>query len=204
MKPVTSYYLGLYLLVFVIRFFKIQKDKSKNGGESSHKHYFFTGLEMVYTTAGFVILLDKQKDWTRAIMIFYILLVIIAVFVDSMDDKLDIGLKFWVHLTISVIIIGATIIYLNGIFGNEFESQNTSKGNNMASQKSYLIMLPYKDLILAKYLGYEKYNDKMWTDIKRIRANNETEAVEMAISRFEKDENVIPFEQKRKSKNICY
>lgn len=83
------YYIGLYILVIGIRFFKIfiynilKQKEITNGEIKAKKGYVHISLEIVYSAAGFVILLSQSLIQSIGpILIFYALFIIASTFLD--------------------------------------------------------------------------------------------------------------------------
>ena len=107
MSPSTYYYLGLYVLVLVIRYFKLKKDHTSG---PPWPRVLFVSLEIVYTSAGFIILLlEHLRELIAPIVVFYIVLVIVSSNLDSMDERFSLRQKIILHLAILILIVGSTV-----------------------------------------------------------------------------------------------
>jgi hypothetical protein len=187
MNPSTMYYLGLYILVFVIRFFKLKKEfpTIKNAPDTKNFNFilvFFVSLEIVYTSAGFIILLlENQKDWIPAIVIFYIVLVVISSNLDSMDERFDEKTKFIFHIIIILVIVVGTVYSLNS-----FLDPRKKDTNNLDGDKTFIISIPYTDISLVNHIGNPKKfsNKNKLIFIAEIKAKDKDEAIEKGMKSF--------------------
>ncbi|MBK7132425.1 MAG: hypothetical protein IPH69_06250 [Bacteroidales bacterium] len=171
MNAITFYYLGQYLVVFVISYFRIRKafrlqdPSTPDIQKFNWKPVFFVNLELVYTSAGLIILLiSDSQEWTPAIIIFYVILILISSNMSSIEDRFSENSKLNIHLIITLIIIVGSIIVLN-----------------KKTDKNYQISIPFSDYSLE---------DKKRTVIKRnyyieIISNSEKTALDSALSILE-------------------
>lgn len=187
MNPSTMYYLGLYILVFVIRFFKLKKEipvsnESSYNNKFNLRKVFFVSLEIVYTSAGFIILLlENQKDWIPAIVIFYIVLVVISSNLDSMDERFDEKTKFIFHIIIILMIVGGTVYSLNS-----FLDPNKKDSSKSDSTKTFILSIPYTDISLVNHIGNPKKfsNKNKLVFISEVKAKDKDEALDKSMKSF--------------------
>lgn len=176
MNAITLYYLAQYLVVFVISYFRIRKafqiqdPTTPNSPKFNWKPVLFVSLEVVYTSAGLIIvLIDGSKEWAPVIIIFYIILILISSNLTSIEERFSENSKLASHCIITAIIIGGTIFVLN-----------------KDRQKRFQVSIPYYDSSLKKS---NKVNRNFYYE---INTNSERTALDSAITRFWKDETTNP------------
>jgi hypothetical protein len=164
----TLYYLALYAMVFIVRYYKLKKDETGVGwSKHKFKQVFCVGLDLLYTASGLVILLLADlKEYVPAILITYVILLLVSAFTDSMEEKFEPNKVFGINLIIFIVILSTTILYFQ------------TKGHS-SDVVRYKVAIPYQDLALRQYFG-TAINDKKLVYITTIEAKNEAQAVSLA------------------------
>jgi hypothetical protein len=175
------YYLGLYSLVFLLKFIYLARRANRNveavmdGVKSKIDWWriFDVSLDLVYTSAGFAIaLVENLPNWIPAIMILYIFLVILSASVDTLNG-LNRNARTTIHAIIAVCVIAITIAGYKTNFGKpRVDSGPTSK---------FKVVIPYTDLSLIKYAGLDFGSAPENNYRVVIVASDEHEAKEAAI-----------------------
>ena len=95
------YYLFLFFLVIIIRFFKL-KNTYKDKFSENWKEVFFSSLEIVYTASGVVIalLLNVTKHWIAPVVIVYLVIVIFSALLEMSNENFGNRIKTNLHLLI--------------------------------------------------------------------------------------------------------
>jgi hypothetical protein len=169
MTTTLIYYSFLFAFVIIAHFFKFIKSDEKR----DKIELLFLGQEIVFASAGiFIIILEKDKNNLAAIAIIYTFLVFISTASDSSDIKKFKKIKVFINITILVIILIGTFIYL----------PNLEEKIN----KSYTVIIPYYDNTLKKNVGEEKFGERQLFFYKEISCNNEKQAIEYAKAEFYK------------------
>jgi len=196
MSPTSCYYLGLYFLVISVRFFKIfkvySKEKQVEGAVFKWMPVFFVSLEIVYTSAGFIILLlEHSKEWIPVIVILYILLLYFSANFDSLDEKFTEKTKFVFHIIIIVLIVGFTTYSFNSFLS----SKNNNDFSHLNSDSTFVfkVAIPYLDNTLIQHLGYKKFKNRKLQVTYTIDAKNSFMALDKAKSKFWEDSTIFPF-----------
>lgn len=149
------YYLGLYALVFLLRFIYLARRVSKPTEDTSDStnnknnwlRIFNVSLDLVYTSAGFAIaLIENLPNWIPAIMILYIFLVILSASVDTLT-ALSNNTRTLIHLIVVITVITITIIGYSSNFGKPIEKTKEFV--------SFKVIIPYSDLSLIKHAGLD-------------------------------------------------
>lgn len=180
MAPSFYYYLGLYLLVFAIRYFKLKKETKD---QFDWRQCFHVSLEIVYTSAGVVILLlENLRNWIPPIVIFYILFVLASSNLDSMSERFSRRQQLIFHSLIISFVLIATF----------FTFSDTLRPQNKDS-KNYIAVIPYVDISLMRHVGYSKLSDKKLVYYVKIQGETEQDVLKKAEENFWQDNSTSPF-----------
>ena len=203
----VSYYLFLYLLVFFVRFLKLKKGlKVENDSNLKRipkirkRELLYVSLEIVYTSAGFIIMFfQKQTNLIGPLIIVYIILVMFSTSLDLMEDKFSEYEKALYNLLIILLIIGGTIYSIINIINPMIQQEHNNNNVHV-----YSIAIPYYDQSLIQQLGFNKFSNQRLFYHINISAHNSQDAISKADSSFWADTTITPFLNKRKSdkKNI--
>ncbi|WP_299227712.1 hypothetical protein [uncultured Psychroserpens sp.] len=178
MNPITTYYLFLYLMVLVINFFRVRKkyqipdENTPNPENFNWKPVFHISLDIVYTSAGFIVLLIQNlEEWVPALLVFYLILVLISSNLDSISEKLGEDFKLTAHILIVLIIIFTTYI----TFNTDFIISNKNK---------YDVAIPYVDKTVIDKVGYNLIGEKEFIFVTQIETEEIDSVKVLAIKKF--------------------
>lgn len=178
------YYLGLYALVYLLKFISIfrglveqtNSDKEFSQRKIRRLSILDVSLDLVYTSAGFAIaLIENLPNWIPAIMILYIFLIILSASVDTLSF-LSVKWRTFIHTMIAVCVIITTIVGYKTNFGKPEKVEK--------SKFKYKVVVPYMDLSLIKHAGldFEKAPENNYRII--IEAKDDPSAKQIAIDSF--------------------
>jgi len=200
MNSNTIYYLVLYIIVFVIRYFKLKKEfviqdsTIPEHKQFNYKQVFFVSIEILYSAAGFIIiLLDIQKKWTAVIVSIYLLLVLISSNLSSMEERFSDNFKLRSHLFIIAVIIFGTIY----TFKMQSIQEETKCNITKDSILPYKVVIPYIDKSFVNHMGYDKVGDKRFFYLTKTEGKNELEAIAKAENNFWNDSLLLPLINKK-------
>jgi len=188
------YYLGLYILVFVLKFIiltrsspVIQSSTNESEQHSSTRvkwhRLLFVSSDIVNIGAGFAIAaIINLPNWMPAIMVVYIILVVLSVSVDSLSKIGDIGKGIIHSLIITTVIVATSIGY----------SKNFGKKNLKKDSFRYKIIIPYNDLSLIKHSGLDFISAPENNFRIEVTANSKDSAIDIGIDSFYNNESVFP------------
>src|SRR6266571_473922 len=144
-SPTTLYYIGLYAVVILVRFFKLKKAADPSV-QWDWKPVFHVALEIVYTSSGLVILLlQGLKAYAAFIIIIYLMLILISSQIEFMEEKFSKNAAFYTHVGISVVIVITTIFYFEFV-EKEIEREHVSASHaEIERLKTYRVLIPYED-----------------------------------------------------------
>lgn len=170
------YYLGLYFIVFLIRFFKVSKEGTPK------ENTIYIALEIVYSSAGVIILLlQQQPNLVPALLIMYVVLLLCSSYLDSMAEKFSRKLKITAHIIIILIIITGTVYSFKYVLYKQ--------------NQTYKVMIPYTDFSLVRHLGLN-FSDYKLSYTTTLEGKNEHEAAKKAEKYFWEDNATNPFKGK--------
>lgn len=196
LNPDLFYYLGLYLLIFLLRYIKLIKQKKSIEETISFRRILFVSLDLSYTAAGFVILLlANLKAWIPVIVIFYILYVFAGLMLDLMDDKLKAQTKLIWHVTLISLLLIMTIVTFTVIL------EPTSPKETMPQKREYKVLVPYKDQTLITHLGFRTAGSTKLVFLVNVEATTEEEARIKAKNEFLQKIDELPLIQSLKVKD---
>ncbi len=194
MTPSTYYYLGLYVLVLVIRYFKLKKDPT---GGPPWPRVLFVSLEIVYTSAGFIILLlENLRELIAPIVVFYIILIFVSSNLDSMDDRFSPRQKIFFHLGILILIVGSTVYSFQTVLKPK---PVLTEAAQQTSLHSFRVGIPYSDESLSRHVGVKVFGTRKLAFVTVVTAPGIERARELAIQRFWSDGSVVPFKAASKT-----
>ena len=152
------YYSFLFLLVIIIRFFKLKNDLGANFNRKWNE-IFNASLEIVYTASGIVIalILNVDKVWIAPVVIIYLVLVIFTALLEMSSNNFSSSVKTFLHLLIILLIIISTIVSYKYIIP-KVDIHGMPKELNI--NKKYKIIVPYIDHSILKHIGYTKLKNK--------------------------------------------
>jgi hypothetical protein len=165
------YYLALFSLVFIIRYFKLKKEQKLE----LNKDYWtllHVSLELIYTASGIVIalLLKIDQKWIPAIITFYIILVITSSLLEMANDKdFKPGTITKIHGFLVICIISFSVITYSEIIPNTAEEIKKTEVNN---KPKYAIIIPYSDESLQKNAGKGDLKDRRFMYYSEVSGNN--------------------------------
>ncbi len=193
-SPNTLYYLALYFLVLIIRFFKIKKLAANTNWTSDQiKKVFHVGLETIYTASGLVVLLLVDlKEYAPFIIIMYLILVLISSQIESMEEKFSENAVFSTHLIILLLVGLVTVWYFESL--QKSLEKNNLKVETKEHSTKYHAAIPYFDLSLRNHLGVI-FSGKQLVYLVSVEADNAISAKAKAITQFK--EEVVPFGGKK-------
>ncbi len=188
------YYILLYALVLVMRFFKL-KNQYKHDYKSNWKETFDCSIEIVYTSSGFVIaLLMNAQQFIPVIIVGYVLVIISSSYLERAGkDEFNTNSKFAMNVMIIFIVFFTTIFGyakiipettdINGhttLKSDEKEDLNTSKLKN----NLYVVILPYADKTLKSHIGAKLLDNKNFYELIEVKDTSYNSATLQAISIF--------------------
>jgi hypothetical protein len=204
MNPTICYYLGLYLIVFVVRYFKLRKESFKANDSIPDKPKFdfgpltYVSLEIVYTSAGLIIaLIENIKEWIAPIVIFYIIIVLVSTFLTNMEEKFSHKAKIGTHLTIVTVIVIATVFSFSRINGPTVESGQKHESETSDSVVTFKVGIPYTDRSLSKNFGSDYFLDNEMVYFVEINAIDKERCIDSAVKFFWCDTTIKPFINKK-------
>jgi uncharacterized membrane protein SirB2 len=170
------YYLALFALVFIIRYFKLKKEyKSKY--KENYLKLFHVSLDLIYTASGIVIalLLNLNSSWIAVVFILYILFVVTSSLLEMANtDEFSEKSKTYFHLTIvCLIVISSFLTYLFIIPNVDINGKKVKPymANKIVIPK-YAIIIPYIDLSLQKHVGKNELNKRQFLFYDEVSGNN--------------------------------
>lgn len=150
------YYLFLFFLVIIIRFFKL-KNTYKEKFSENWKEVFFSSLEIVYTASGVVIalLLNVTKHWIAPVVIVYLVIVIFSALLEMSNENFGNRIKTNLHLLIILIVVSSTIITYSKVLPKVDINGTPLKTNLIAKpqKRDFTIIIPYYDYSLIRHVG---------------------------------------------------
>lgn len=179
------YYLALFLLVFIIRYFKLKKeyklDFIKNWSKLLH-----VSLELIYTASGIVIalLLNIEKKWIPVVIIFYIILVItssLLEMVNEEDFKPNFITKF--HGLLVICIIFFSVITYYKIIPN-VDINGEAKKEAIVSKPLYSVIIPYSDESLQRHVGNKELKERRFLFYNQISGYSLDSIKKVTISKL--------------------
>lgn len=177
------YYLALFLLVFVIRFFKLKKEqKLKNNKD--FWNLLHVSLELIYTASGIVIalLLKIDQKWIPAIIILYIILVITSSLLEMVNEK-DIKPRTinQIHGFLVFCIILLAVFAYTEIIPNTAEEIKKTKVN---IKPKYAIIIPYSDESLQKNAGKSALKERRFMYYLEVSGINTDSIKRISITKL--------------------
>ncbi len=170
MNAITLYYLCQYIVVFVISYFRVRKafqnqdPTTPAAPKFNWRPVFFVSLEVVYTSAGLlIVLIDDSKEWAPVIIIVYIIFILISSNLTSIEEKFSEKSKFKAHLTITLFIIAGTVLALY-----------------LRRESKFSVSIPYHDESLLK-ISKNKIKRSFYIVVV---AKNEQAAIDSAMTKF--------------------
>jgi hypothetical protein len=191
MSPSSFYYIGLFVLVFLVRFFKLKRETPQEGEpqrKSSLRRVTFVSLEIVYTAAGFVILLlsSVDKAYIAPIVVAYVILIYVSSQLESLEDKFTQGALTTYHSLITAVVVVATTYSFSsyGVLGKQ--QDHGAKATPPTTTTSYRIAIPYVDKSLfINSVSYKKFGDKQFFFQTVVDESiSEPRAIEAAKAKF--------------------
>ena len=194
LSPNTMYYVALYGLVILVRFFKLKKEGSADA-PFDVKRVFHVGLELVYTASGLVVLLLVDlKDYAAFIVIGYLSVVIISSQIETMSERFSKVTVFLTHIAILLLVLVTTVWYFQAVQPEVEKAARTAKAH-----RHFRVAIPYQDMALREHLG-ATFGSRQLVYITDVEASDEFEAKQKAKSEFK--EKVSPFESRRRKSTV--
>jgi hypothetical protein len=182
LSPSTLYFLALYSLVIIVRFFKLKKETT---GEWDWRNVFHVALEFVYTSSGLVVmLLEGLKAYVPFIIIVYLILVLVSSQIESMEERFSAKTTFYTHLGIILVIVITTVLYFELVQRDIYKKEVAAKVEEFKRLKSYRVVIPYEDKTLRAHVGPRLFGDRLLAVVMQVSASNDLEAKEIALQRF--------------------
>lgn len=155
-SPNTLYYLALYFLVIVVRFFKLKRDS--NEVPFKIRSVLHVALELVYTASGLVVLLLADlRDYIPFIIISYLILVLVSSQIESLESRFSPAATSGTHLVILLIIVAVTVSYFEfiqpGVQRNRAQELAQAQQERLPRHVTYRVAIPYNDPTLIELLG---------------------------------------------------
>jgi len=190
LSPNTMYYVALYGLVILVRFFKLKKEESSEK-PFDWKNVFHVGLELVYTASGLVVLLLVDlKDYAAFIVIGYLIVVIISSQIETMAERFSKVSVFVTHVAILMIVVCTTIWYFQSVQPNADMAAKVAKAH-----RHFRVAIPYQDMALREHIG-TAFGARQLVFVTDVEAKDEFDAKQKAKAEFR--EKVPPFESRRR------
>ncbi len=168
-SPNTMYYLALYALVLIVRFFKLKKETNNQWTSVDSKRVFHVALEVVYTASGLVVLLlEDLHAYAPFIIVSYMMLMYLSSQMESIHEKFSENTVFFTHLAILVFVAALTCWYFESV-----QKNNQLQIANAESQ--YRVAIPYTDLGLRQHLGNSAGNMTL-VFVTTVNASNDLTA----------------------------
>jgi hypothetical protein len=166
-----SYYLALFLLVFIIRYFKLKKQYQLNYG-SHIWELLHVSLELIYTASGIVIalLLKLDQKWIPFVITVYIILVITSSLLEmaNVKDFKPRTINLFHGVLVFSIILFSVITYTKVIPNTAGEIKKTEVKN----KPQYAIIIPYSDESLQKNAGKGDLKERRFMYYSEVSGNN--------------------------------
>lgn len=179
------YYLALFLLVFIIRYFKLKKELKQDFTNNWSK-LFHVSLELIYTASGIVIalLLNIEKKWIPVVIIFYIILVITSSLLEMANEE-DFKPKFITrfHGLLVFCVISFSIITYYKIIPN-VDINGEAKKEVVVVKPEYAIVIPYSDESLQRHVGNKELKERRFLFYNQISGNNVDSLKRVSISKL--------------------
>lgn len=203
-QPGTIYYLILYGIIILLQFTKTFIQVKEEPNKYNWRDYFYVSLQVVYTSAGVVILLLAElKEWMGVIMLAYVVLVLIGSFLDNVGKRFQANTRLGLHSVIIAFVIFTTIFSYERVLPKSKPKEDQPKAT-VAVVHRYKIAFPYLDLTLSRHLGAGKMLNTQLYFSTSVEGTSRAEAVfrakEMALSN--EPESIRPFNPSPKGNQI--
>lgn len=196
-NPNTLYYLLIYLIILMVRFFKTYRQvKAKTDGKTGPQQYFFVSLEFVYSSVGIVILLlATAPQWAPVTIVAYIVLVLCSAFLDAMGEDFPVGGRLAANIVIMSIVAVLSVVFNQGLLYPKTATASAEK----PPEHEYVVAIPYTDYSFRKYVGERRFGDRELVFVTPAKGPSRSEAVLDAQRQFwdEKNASVEPFDPSR-------
>jgi hypothetical protein len=187
------YYLGLYIVVICVNYFKLLKEYKKPDAATPAKPFewrrvFYVSSEFIYTSAGVIIIILKdQPTWIPVVLIAVLILMIFSININSLEERFPNKASiFWIHIILIIFIMGGTAY----TFYNQ--DQISQSSNKSDSTCCYKISIPYQDRTLLRHYGYEKMENTYLNYTIALKSKNERTAIKSAVDSFWNDTSITP------------
>ena len=198
-NPNTVYYLLIYVIILVVRFFKIHHSVKNQEEGTNRRHYWFVGLELVYYSVGIIILLmSSAPQWASVTITAYIVLLLVSAFLDAQGPEFAEGKRLWANLAIIAVVATFSTVFNQTLLFPKPPQGIGAQDKAAAVTREYRVAIPYSDYSLRRYLG-DRLGDRMLVFVTTVTAPGRNEAVAAARRQFwdEKNESIAPFDPKR-------
>lgn len=197
------YYLALFLLVFIIRYFKLKKQYRLTYG--SHKlKLLHVSLELIYTASGIIIalLLNIDKKWIPVVIIFYIILVITSSLLEMANEE-DFKPNFLtkIHGLLVIFIILFSLITYTKIIPNT-DINGESKPSKITEIPKYAIIIPYTDESLQRNAGKSELKNRKFMYYSEESGINKDSIKRISIAKLKK--NIKPLYKDNNLQIVIY
>lgn len=184
-SPSELYYLALYTLVVLVRYFQVKKRSKpadpnmKQLTKQERMSIFHVGLEIVYTASGLVVLLlNDLQAYTPFILVIYMIFVMVTVQIDSMESKFSERAVFATNIFILVTAICVTAWYFEVIYIDKHTSPCPE-----GKVSHFRVAIPYQDFALRDHIGGATLGTRQFVYIFETEAINVTEAKNKALQK---------------------
>jgi hypothetical protein len=194
-SPNTLYYVALYALVVLVRFFKLKKESTGPWVQRDFMRVFHVGLEMVYTASGLIVLLlEDLRAYAPFIIIGYLILVLVSSQIESISEKFSEMTVALTHVVVIGTVAGLTIWYFE-FAQKQLHAPPLLSGSTSIAEADFRVAIPYVDLALRQHLGSSS-NGLTLVFLCTVKAREEGEAKTLALVRLRKE--VKPFSPRGK------
>ena len=190
------YYLGLYLMVFVVRYFK-QSRGTVQTKQDWNEFFSYSSLEIIYTASGFlVILLSREIRLLPIFLISYTLLLFTSSNIDRVE-KLQDKTKMITHIIIIAIVVFVTVLSFSTKLRDEGDIitiySTNERCNSAKPLRFYTVVLFYDDNSLISHVGLNNWNNKYLSFRVKVQGTTPDEAIKEATRLFWENQVSIPF-----------
>jgi len=194
----------LYGIIILLQFTKTFIQVKEEPGKYNWRNYLYVSLQVVYTSAGVVILLLAElKEWMGVIMLAYVVLVLISSFLDNVGNRFQSNTLVALHSVIIGFIIFTTIFSYERILPKSKLKEDQPKAT-VAVVHRYKVALPYVDLTLSRHLGPGKMLNTQLYFSTNVEGVSREEAVLKAKEKALSNEpgSIRPFNPSHKGNQI--
>lgn len=187
------YYIGLYLIVIIIKVAKILKDHEDEKFKQYWRKTFELSLDLTFAASGCVIalLLNVDKNWIPFIYVLSSLILLMSAFMEFITERYK-NLRLILNGFIIITIFTGTIYLYNSVIPKVDSNGQPIVDNSAKAIRKYLVIIPYKDQSLISNFGYNKIGDRNFYAKYQIADSLRSSAKLKAIDLFWKDSTITP------------